>query len=127
MARIEQLTGKPAHPFLKRGFFYAHRDLKDVLDAYEKGEPFYLYTGRVRLLLPVVVSSLTCRLSSCSWLSIVKLIVMRFMASLMWQGPSSESLHLGHLVPFIFTKWLQDAFQVPLVIQITDDEKTLFR
>ncbi|KAK9907769.1 hypothetical protein WJX75_009683 [Coccomyxa subellipsoidea] len=88
VARIEQLTGKPAHPFLKRGFFYAHRDLKDVLDAYEKGEPFYLYTGR---------------------------------------GPSSESLHLGHLVPFIFTKWLQDAFNVPLVIQITDDEKTLFR
>lgn len=23
-------------------------------------------------------------------------------------GPSSESLHLGHLVPFLFTKWLQE-------------------
>lgn len=23
------------------------------------------------------------------------------------QGPSSEALHLGHLVPFMFTKWLQ--------------------
>lgn len=43
------------------------------------------------------------------------------------QGPSSEALHLGHLVPFIFTKYLQDAFKVPLVIQITDDEKTLWR
>ena len=25
----------------------------------------------------------------------------------MLQGPSSEALHLGHLVPFMFTKWLQ--------------------
>ncbi len=48
MRRIERLTGVPAHPFLKRKVFYAHRDLSAVLDAYEKGEPFYLYTGRVR-------------------------------------------------------------------------------
>jgi len=58
------------------------------MDAHEKGEPFYIYTGR---------------------------------------GPSSESLHLGHLVPFHFTKWLQDAFDVPLVIELTDDEKFLFK
>eukprot|EP00922_Rhytidocystis_sp_ex-Travisia-forbesii_P022423 GHVS01032831.1.p1 GENE.GHVS01032831.1~~GHVS01032831.1.p1 ORF type:complete len:612 (+),score=106.08 GHVS01032831.1:272-2107(+) len=43
------------------------------------------------------------------------------------KGPSSESLHLGHLVPFMFTKYLQDAFDVPLVIQLTDDEKFLFK
>ena len=43
------------------------------------------------------------------------------------QGPSSGSLHMGHMVPFMFTKWLQDAFDVPLVIQLTDDEKTLWR
>lgn len=49
--RIEKLTGKQAHPFLKRGVFFAHRDLKDILDAYERGEPFYLYTGRVRTSL----------------------------------------------------------------------------
>lgn len=47
VARIEQLTGKPAHCFLRRGFFYAHRDLEAILDAKERGEPFYLYTGRV--------------------------------------------------------------------------------
>ena len=23
------------------------------------------------------------------------------------RGPSSDSMHLGHLIPFIFTKWLQ--------------------
>ncbi|XP_037029167.1 tryptophan--tRNA ligase, cytoplasmic [Bradysia coprophila] len=43
------------------------------------------------------------------------------------RGPSSGSLHLGHLVPFIVTKWLQEAFNVPLVIQLTDDEKTLWK
>jgi tryptophanyl-tRNA synthetase len=43
------------------------------------------------------------------------------------RGPSSSSMHLGHLVPFLFTKWLQDAFNVPLVIQMTDDEKFIFK
>jgi len=86
--RFETLTGKRAHRFLRRGVFFSHRDLDELMDAYEKGEPFYLYTGR---------------------------------------GPSSESLHLGHLMPFFFTKWLQEAFDVPLVIELTDDEKFLFK
>lgn len=34
---------------------------------------------------------------------------------------------MGHLVPFILTKWLQETFDVPLVIQLTDDEKTLWK
>lgn len=34
------------------------------------------------------------------------------------RGASSGSLHLGHLVPFMFTKYLQDAFDVPLIIQV---------
>jgi len=43
------------------------------------------------------------------------------------RGPSSSSMHLGHLIPFLFTKWLQEAFDAPLVIQMTDDEKFLFK
>jgi len=43
------------------------------------------------------------------------------------RGPSSVAMHLGHLIPFMFTKWLQDAFNVPLVIQLTDDEKFLWK
>lgn len=43
------------------------------------------------------------------------------------RGPSSDSLHLGHLIPFIITKWLQETFDVPLVIQLTDDEKVLWK
>lgn len=31
------------------------------------------------------------------------------------------------MVPFRFTKWLQDVFDVPLVIELTDDEKFLFK
>lgn len=84
LARIEKLTDKKPHRFLRRGIFFSHRDLGTILDLYESKTPFYLYTGR---------------------------------------GPSSASLHLGHLVQFMFTKYLQEAFDVPLVIQLTDDEK----
>jgi tryptophanyl-tRNA synthetase len=86
--RFETVTGVKPHRFLTRGIFFSHRDLNFILDKYEKGEKFFLYTGR---------------------------------------GPSSESLHLGHTVPFLFTKWLQDVFDCPLVIQLTDDEKFLFK
>jgi len=87
VARIERLTNRRAHRWLRRGVFFSQRDLTELLDLYEKGEKFYLYTGR---------------------------------------GPSSEALHLGHLLPFHFTQWLQEAFNVPLVVQLTDDEKFLF-
>ncbi|KAK6782729.1 hypothetical protein RDI58_020525 [Solanum bulbocastanum] len=86
--RVQRLTNRAPHVFLRRGVFFAHRDFNDILDSYEKGEKFYLYTGR---------------------------------------GPSSEALHLGHLIPFMFTKYLQDAFKVPLVIQLTDDEKCMWK
>uniref|UniRef100_UPI00398E5C7B tryptophan--tRNA ligase, cytoplasmic-like n=1 Tax=Pristiophorus japonicus TaxID=55135 RepID=UPI00398E5C7B len=86
--RIEQVTGQKAHHFLRRGIFFSHRDLQQILDAFETKKSFYLYTGR---------------------------------------GPSSESMHMGHLIPFIFTKWLQDVFNVPLAIQLTDDEKYLWK
>lgn len=43
------------------------------------------------------------------------------------RGPSSTSIHMGHLIPFLFTKWLQEVFNVPLVIQLTDDEKFIWK
>lgn len=86
--RLEKQTGKPAHPLLRRGAFYCHRDLEKILDLHAAGKAFYLYTGR---------------------------------------GPSSESMHLGHMIPFLFCKYLQDAFDCFLVIQMTDDEKFLFK
>ncbi|XP_044728069.1 tryptophan--tRNA ligase, cytoplasmic [Chrysoperla carnea] len=43
------------------------------------------------------------------------------------RGPSSGAMHVGHLIPFQFTKWLQEVFDVPLVIQLTDDEKFLWK
>jgi tryptophanyl-tRNA synthetase len=39
----------------------------------------------------------------------------------------SGSVHMGHLVPWIFTKWLQDKFDVELWFQFPDEEKFLFK
>ncbi len=41
------------------------------------------------------------------------------------RGPSDHT-HIGHLVPWIFTRWLQEKFHVNLIFQLTDDEKFLF-
>ncbi|MCL4517835.1 MAG: tryptophan--tRNA ligase [Thaumarchaeota archaeon] len=80
--RFERITGE-LHPFLRRKIFYSHRDFDWILDRYEAGENFFLYTGR---------------------------------------GPSG-GVHLGHLIPWIFTKYLQDKFGAELYFQMTDDEK----
>jgi len=86
LKRIEKHT-KKLHFMLRRGIFFAHRDLKWLLDEYEKGNKFFLYTGR---------------------------------------APSGP-IHLGHLQPWIFTKWLQDTFDVELWFQFPDEEKFLFK
>jgi len=86
LERIEKITGK-LHPFLRRQIFFAHRDLKWILDEYDKGNKFFLYTGRA----------------------------------------PSGNIHLGHLVPWMFTKWLQDKFNVELWFQFPDEEKFLFK
>ncbi len=85
--KIKKLTGKEPHFMLKRGIFFANRDLKFVLDEFEKGNKFFLYTGR---------------------------------------APSGP-IHLGHLQPWIFTRWLQEAFGVELWFQFPDEEKFLFK
>jgi tryptophanyl-tRNA synthetase len=63
--RFEKVTGHKPHRMLRRGLVFSHRDLGLILDNYEKGTPFFLYTGR---------------------------------------GPSSDSMHVGHTIPFEFTK-----------------------
>ncbi|MEA4977084.1 MAG: tryptophan--tRNA ligase [Methanomassiliicoccaceae archaeon] len=75
------------HPMLRRGIFYSHRDINQLLDEYDKGNKFVLYTGR---------------------------------------GPSGNT-HLGHMMPWIFNKWIQDVFKIPMLFQMTDDEKFLFK
>ena len=82
--RIENIAGT-SHIFLRRKIFFSHRDLNFVLDDYEKGKKFFLYTGR---------------------------------------GPSGP-MHIGHIIPFIMTKWFQDKFGVNVYIELTDDEKFL--
>lgn len=82
LKRIIKITGED-HFMLRRGVFFSHRDLGNLLDEYEKGKKFFLYTGR---------------------------------------GPSGHT-HIGHLIPWVFAKWLQDKFDVNMYFQLTDDEK----
>ena len=77
--------GQGLHLQLRRGLFFSHRDLDVVLDLYDRGTKFVLYTGR---------------------------------------GPSGP-VHIGHMVPWIFTRHLQEKFGVRLYFQMTDDEKFL--
>lgn len=83
--RLKNHTGN-IHTFIRRKIFFSHRDLNWILDKYENGEKFFLYTGR---------------------------------------GPSGHT-HLGHLIPWLLTKHLQDKFGSELYFQITDDEKFLY-
>ena len=85
LTRLENSVGD-LHYFLKRKIFFAHTYFDTILDKHEKGEKFYLYTGR---------------------------------------APSGP-IHLGHLVPWMFCKWLQDKFGATLLFQIPDEEKFLF-
>jgi len=39
----------------------------------------------------------------------------------------SGPVHIGHLIPWMFTKYLQDAFNAPLLFQIPDEEKYVFK
>jgi len=38
------------------------------------------------------------------------------------RGPSGHT-HIGHLIPWVFAKWIQDKFNVNMYFQLTDDEK----
>ncbi|MEM2393919.1 MAG: tryptophan--tRNA ligase [Candidatus Bathyarchaeia archaeon] len=84
LKRIAKYTGE-LHLQLRRGIFFSHRDLDTVLDLYDKGVKFVLYTGR---------------------------------------GPSGP-VHIGHLIPWIFTLHFQEKFDTRLYFQMTDDEKFL--
>lgn len=39
----------------------------------------------------------------------------------------SGPVHLGHIIPWMLTKWLQDKLNAPLLFQIPDEEKFLFK
>jgi tryptophanyl-tRNA synthetase len=43
------------------------------------------------------------------------------------RGPTSDALHLGHIVPIEFTAWLQKVFNAFVIFQMADDEKYWFK
>jgi tryptophanyl-tRNA synthetase len=80
---------KDLHLFLRRGVFFAYRDLKWLLDEYKKKNKFFLYTGRA--------------------------------------SSKGSKVHIGHLIPWIMCKWLQDKFDVEMWFQFPDEEKFLYK
>ncbi len=46
LARLKRLAGGELHPLLTRGIYYSHRDLASLLDGFEAGRRFFLYSGR---------------------------------------------------------------------------------
>ena len=46
LERLQKAAGAPLPIALRRGIYFSHRDLAWVLDRYEHGEPFVLYSGR---------------------------------------------------------------------------------
>ena len=113
LERCEKLTGKPVHRFLRRGIFFSHREFEQILGAGWTWLHFYIL---VDLEKGVIINHVTDLYEKKKPFYLYT-----------GRGPSSEAMHLGHLVPFIMTKWLQDTFDVPLVVQLTDDEKFLWK
>ena len=99
LERFERVTGHKPHQFLRRQIVFSHRDLEVILDRYSR--PLSLKT--------------------------TKLTLQRFEKKEPFfiytgRGPSSNIMHIGHMVPFQLTKWLSDVFQVPVIIMLTDGE-----
>lgn len=44
--RISAMSGEPPHLLLRRGLFFSHRDLTELLVKHRAGERFYIFTGR---------------------------------------------------------------------------------
>jgi len=104
--RMERLTGKKAHVLLRREVFFSHRYACAVFslvcwDLSTRCSDFETILDRYEQKKPFYLYT--------------------------GRGPSSDSMHIGHMIPFIFCKYLQEAFDVPLVIQLTDDEKFLWK
>ena len=82
ISRVRSAAGQD-HFMLRRGIFFSHRGMGGILDAHERGDGFFLYTGR---------------------------------------GPSGHT-HIGHLLPWVFARWLQERFGAKMYFQLADDEK----
>ena len=75
LKRFEEVTGKKPHRLLRRGMVFSHRDLTSILDRFEKQKN---ETDPAKKETPFFLYT--------------------------GRGPSSSSMHVGHTIPFEFTK-----------------------
>jgi len=107
------------HRFLRREIFFSHRDIEKICELLEGWYGVSPPPMDGDHDVEMTNSSTTTPANKPTTPCPIYLYTGR--------GPSSAAMHLGHLVPFLFTAWLQKAFQCPLVIQMTDDEKFIFK
>jgi len=132
LRRLENVTVKRGtvtklHRFLRRGIFFSHRDIDKIcgllegwygIDPPDENEEYTINNNNSNddddddgvAVVEYVAPTTPCPIYLYTG-----------------RGPSSGAMHLGHLVPFLFTQWLQKAIRCPLVVQMTDDEKFLFK
>jgi len=115
---VRQGTVDRLHRFLRREIFFSHRDIEKICELLE---------GWYGVSPPPMDNDDDVEMTSSCATPVNKPTTPCPIYLYTGRGPSSAAMHLGHLVPFLFTAWLQKAFQCPLVIQMTDDEKFIFK
>jgi len=103
---ISTSTNSSQFHLLNKGIYFCHRDFDKIIDIYNHNNNNISNHNKVKTISTKKEHNKQIYLYT-------------------GRGPSNKSLHLGHTIPFLFNKYLQDVFDCPLVIQITDDEKFL--
>jgi tryptophanyl-tRNA synthetase len=116
LKRIENIVGE-VHPYLKRGIFFAHRDLDKLLSAYEKGEKFFLYTGNG--------PSGPIHLGHYSVWSFVKWLQDKFKVELWFQLTDDEKFLYKDMDYEEIQKWTEDNMK-DIIAMGFDPNKTHF-
>jgi tryptophanyl-tRNA synthetase len=116
LKRIKKIAGE-VHPYLRRGIFFAHRDLEKILDAHEKGEKFFLYTG--------IGPSGSIHLGHYSIWSFVKWLQDKFNVELWFQFTDDEKFLYKNMTYEEIQEWTKDNMKDVIAIGF-DPSKTHF-
>jgi tryptophanyl-tRNA synthetase len=117
LERIKKHT-KTLHPMLSRGVVFAHRDLKWLLEEYDKGNKFFLYTGRAPSG-PIHIGHLF------GW-EFTKWLQEKFGVELWFQFPNEEKFLFKQNLSYEETqKWLKENM-IDIIALGYNEKKTHF-